>query len=83
MVKNKPTFRRMLELMKEINTDIACMMYPLALENVHVITVTCPDISRQFLKKQDAVFASRPVSMSTDVTTKGYLTTALVPLGDQ
>ncbi|XWS53408.1 hypothetical protein CRYUN_Cryun11dG0154900 [Craigia yunnanensis] len=79
MVKNKPTFRWILELMKEINTDIACIRFG----NVHVISVTCPEISRQFLKKQDAAFASRPISMSTDVTTKGYLTTALVPLGDQ
>ncbi|XVF20427.1 hypothetical protein REPUB_Repub11eG0197700 [Reevesia pubescens] len=79
MVKNKPTFRWIHELMQEINTGIACIRFG----NVHVITVTCPEISRQFLKKQDVVFASRPISMSTDVTTKGYLTTALVPLGDQ
>ncbi|XP_022728712.1 isoleucine N-monooxygenase 2-like [Durio zibethinus] len=79
MVLNKPTFRWILELMKEINTDIACIRFG----NVHVIPVTCPEISRQILKEQDAVFASRPISMSTDVTTKGYLTTALVPLGDQ
>ncbi|XVE79890.1 hypothetical protein DITRI_Ditri14bG0093400 [Diplodiscus trichospermus] len=79
MLKNKPTFRWIHELMKEIKTEIACIRFG----NVHVITVTCPEISRQFLKKQDAVFASRPTSMSTDVTTKGYLTTALVPFGDQ
>ncbi|OMO78111.1 Cytochrome P450 [Corchorus olitorius] len=80
MLKNKPTFRWLHELMKRIDhAGIAC----LRLGNVHVILVTCPEISREFLKNQDAVFASRPVSMSTDVTTKGFLTTALVPLGDQ
>ncbi|OMP02302.1 Cytochrome P450 [Corchorus olitorius] len=51
MLKNKPTFRWLHELMKRIDhAGIACL---------------------------------RPVSMSTDVTTKGFLTTALVPLGDQ
>lgn len=65
--------------MKGITTGIACIRFG----NVHVIVITCPEISCQFLKNQDAVFASRPVSMSTDVTTKGYLTTALVPFGDQ
>ncbi|KAE8685267.1 hypothetical protein F3Y22_tig00111099pilonHSYRG00109 [Hibiscus syriacus] len=42
-------------LVKEMNTDIACIR----LGNVHVIPVTCPEISREFLKKQDAVFASK------------------------
>ncbi|EOY34704.1 hypothetical protein QUC31_018317 [Theobroma cacao] len=79
MVKNKPTFRWLHELMKQVDAGIACIRFG----NVHVIPVTCPEISREFLKKQDAVFASRPISMSTDVTTKGFLTTALVPLGDQ
>ncbi|KAB2081172.1 hypothetical protein ES319_A05G114500v1 [Gossypium barbadense] len=79
MLINKPTFRWIHELMKGITTGIACIRFG----NVHVIVITCPEISCQFLKNQDAVFASRPVSMSTDVTTKGYLTTALVPFGDQ
>lgn len=65
--------------MKDITTGIACIRFG----NVHAIVITCPEISCQFLKNQDAVFASRPVSMSTDVTTKGYLTTALSPYGDQ
>ncbi|KAJ4719234.1 Cytochrome P450 [Melia azedarach] len=79
MLKNKPVFRWIHTVMTEMNTEIACIR----LGNVHVIPVTCPEISREFLKKQDAAFASRPVSMSTDVTTRGYLTTALVPFGEQ
>ncbi|KAK4858247.1 hypothetical protein QYF36_013256 [Acer negundo] len=79
MLKNKPTFRWIHELMKEMNTDIACIRFG----NIHVIPVTCPEISREFLRKQDALFVSRPMSMSTEMTTKGYLSTALVPYGEQ
>ncbi|KAI9198214.1 hypothetical protein LWI28_011960 [Acer negundo] len=79
MLKNKPTFRWIHELMKEMNTDIACIRFG----NVHVVPVTCPEISREFLRKHDALFTSRPISMSTEMTTKGYLSTILVPSGEQ
>ncbi|WCJ28256.1 Phenylalanine N-monooxygenase [Euphorbia peplus] len=80
MLKSKPTvFRWIHNLMKELNTDIACIR----LGNVHTIAVTCPDLSCQFLKEQDSVFASRPVSMSTRITSNGYLTTVLNPFGEQ
>ncbi|KAL4378582.1 hypothetical protein GQ457_02G005150 [Hibiscus cannabinus] len=65
--------------MKEMNTEIACIR----LGNVHVILVTCPEISREFFKKQDAVFASRPLTMATDVISKGHLSTVFAPVGDQ
>ncbi|TYH11041.1 hypothetical protein ES288_A07G227000v1 [Gossypium darwinii] len=65
--------------MKEMNTKIACIR----LGNVHVIPITCPEISLQFLRKQDTIFASRPLTMATDVLSKGYLSAALSPLGDQ
>ncbi|KAK8569921.1 hypothetical protein V6N13_002632 [Hibiscus sabdariffa] len=62
--------------MREMNTDIACIR----LGNVHVIPVTCPEISHEFLKAQDVVFASRPLTMATDVLSKGHLTTIFHPL---
>ncbi|KAL4379970.1 hypothetical protein GQ457_02G005140 [Hibiscus cannabinus] len=65
--------------MKEMNTEIACIR----LGNVHVILVTCPEIGREFLKKHDAVFASRPLTMATDVISKGHLSTIFAPSGDQ
>ncbi|XP_050874735.1 isoleucine N-monooxygenase 1 [Lathyrus oleraceus] len=65
--------------MEEFNTDIACIR----LGNVHVIPVTCPTIAREFLRKYDADFASRPISMATDFISNGHLTTVLVPLGEQ
>ncbi|GMI98583.1 cytochrome P450, family 79, subfamily B, polypeptide 2 [Hibiscus trionum] len=65
--------------MKEMNTEIGCIR----LGNVHVIPVTCPEIGLEFLKKQDSVFASRPLTMATDVLSKGHLTTIFSPFGDQ
>ncbi|XP_014523654.1 isoleucine N-monooxygenase 2-like [Vigna radiata var. radiata] len=79
MLANRPTFRWINNLMKGMKTEIACIR----LGNVHVIPVTCPIIAREFLRKQDATFASRPTSITTSLISGGYLTTALVPLGEQ
>ncbi|KAK8717812.1 hypothetical protein V6N13_045066 [Hibiscus sabdariffa] len=65
--------------MKEMDTGIACIR----LGNVHVIPVTCPEIGLEFLRKHDAVFASRPLTMASGVLSKGHLTTIFSPLGDQ
>ncbi|MFQ6661516.1 hypothetical protein Gotur_029651 [Gossypium turneri] len=65
--------------MKEMNAEIACIR----LGNVHMIPVTCTEISPQFLRKQDASFASSPLTMATDFLSKGHLTTIFSPLGDQ
>nr|KYP46472.1 Tyrosine N-monooxygenase [Cajanus cajan] len=79
MLANKPTHRWIHKLMKEMNTEIACIR----LGNVYVIPVTSPTIATEFLREQDATFASRSVSMCTDLVSSGYLTTILVPFGDQ
>jgi len=65
--------------MKQMNTEIACIR----LGNTYVIPVTCPTIARQFLREQDATFASRSLTTCTDLVSSGYVTTALVPFGDQ
>ncbi|XP_022764415.1 phenylalanine N-monooxygenase-like [Durio zibethinus] len=77
--KNKPVFRWIHGLMKQLDTDIACIR----LGNIHVIPVTSPEIAREFLKKHDSVFASRPITMATEYASQGFLSTALVPWGDQ
>jgi len=79
MLANKPTTRWIHKMMEEMNTEIACIR----LGNVHVIPVTCPTIALEFLRKNDATFASRPISMSTDIISKGFLTIAVTPFGEQ
>ncbi|KAI7982309.1 Isoleucine N-monooxygenase 2 [Camellia lanceoleosa] len=79
MLRNKPTFRWIHKLMEEMNVEIMCIR----LGNVHVIPVTSPEIAREFLRRQDAVFASRPVCLPADIASGGYLSAALSPMGDQ
>ncbi|EEF38893.1 conserved hypothetical protein [Ricinus communis] len=79
MLTNEPTFQWIHNLMKEMKTEIACIR----LGNVHVIPVTSPEISREILNAQDAVFASSPLTISTQLITRGYLTAVLVPFGEQ
>ncbi|CAL5427001.1 unnamed protein product [Camellia sinensis] len=79
MLKHKPTFRWIHQMMETMNVEIMCIR----LGNVHVIPITSPEIAREFLKKQDSIFSSRPFCMSADLTSRGYLTTALTPLGEQ
>jgi cytochrome P450 len=65
--------------MEEMNTEIACIR----LGNVHVIPVKCPAIAREFLRKHDADFASRPISVVSDIISNGYMTSILAPYGEQ
>lgn len=76
---NKPAFRWILALMKDMNTDIACIR----LGKTHVIPVTCPAIAREFLKTHDAIFASRPLTMGTEYSSRGFLNVTSTPSGDQ
>ncbi|WVY92784.1 hypothetical protein V8G54_031872 [Vigna mungo] len=79
MLSNKPVFLWIHNLMQDMNTQIACIR----LGNVHVIPVTCPSIACEFLRKHDAEFASRPLTMATDIMSSGYKTIAIVPFGEQ
>ena len=79
MLRNRPADQWIHRLMKELNTDIACIQ----LGNSHVITVNSPEIAREFLKRHDAVFASRPETMATCIISSGNLTTALNQRGEQ
>ena len=79
MLINKPTFRWIHRLMEEMNSEIICI----SLGNVHVIPVTSPEIACEFLKKHDSVFSSRPICLSAKVTSQGYLSAVLAPMGDQ
>jgi tyrosine N-monooxygenase len=65
--------------MKEMGADIACFRFG----GIHVITITCPKIAREVLKKQDANFASHPLSFASSAVAGEYKEAALSPLGDQ
>ncbi|PIA24883.1 hypothetical protein AQUCO_16000002v1 [Aquilegia coerulea] len=62
-----------------MNTQIACIR----LGRVHVITVTSPEVGQELLLRQDSIFCSRPVHMSTEISAYGYLTVVLTPYGEQ
>ncbi|GFZ19980.1 cytochrome P450, family 79, subfamily A, polypeptide 3 pseudogene [Actinidia rufa] len=78
LLRNKPTFRWIHKMMEDMGAEILCIR----LGNVHVISVTSPEIAVEFLKKHDIVFSSRPICLSAELTSRGYLTTALTPLGE-
>nr|XP_043615738.1 tryptophan N-monooxygenase CYP79A68-like [Erigeron canadensis] len=78
MLRNRPTFRWIHRMMDEMNTKIICIR----VGNVHIIAVSDAKIAREFMKDKDEIFASRPDTMSSYLTSKGYLDTALVPMSD-
>ena len=67
MFLNKPVPKWMHKFMKNLDTEIACFKFG----NVHVIAVTSPAIACEFLKIQDDVFASRPISMPSNLVRRG------------
>ncbi|KAL8026249.1 hypothetical protein ABFS82_14G015400 [Erythranthe guttata] len=79
MTKKRPTFRWIHKRMQEMDTEIACFRFG----KTHVIPVTSPELSREFLKKHDLIFASRPDCMSGRLTSNGYLSAIISPYGDQ
>ncbi|MED6114356.1 hypothetical protein PIB30_079521 [Stylosanthes scabra] len=79
MLANKPTLRWIQNIMNDLKTEIACIQ----LGNIYVIPVTSPSIAREILMKQDAIFASRPLSWSSKYVSSGYLTTTITPFGEQ
>ncbi|KAH6770216.1 phenylalanine N-monooxygenase-like protein [Perilla frutescens var. hirtella] len=79
MMKSKSTFRWIHKIMEEMNTEIVCIR----LGSTNVITVSSPELAREFLRKQDAIFAQRPADSMSARMTSGFLTTVLTPSGDQ
>ncbi|XBI02392.1 hypothetical protein VPH35_130949 [Triticum aestivum] len=79
MVLNKPAFRWIHRVMKDMGTDIACFR----LGGVHVVPITCPKIAREVLKKQDKNFLSRQLTFASDAISCGYKDAVLSPFGDQ
>nr|WAL01196.1 cytochrome P450 family 79 [Linum usitatissimum] len=80
IILHKPVFRWVHNVMKEMNTDI-CLI---RLAGTNIVPVLDPTIAREILKKQDAIFADRPISdLGSHTISGGYLTTAVVPCNNQ
>ncbi|XP_066367749.1 tyrosine N-monooxygenase [Miscanthus floridulus] len=79
MLLNKPAFRWIHQMMSEMGTDIACVK----LGGIHVVSITCPEIAREVLRKQDANFISRPLTFASETFSGGYRNAVLSPYGDQ
>ncbi|KAK1268732.1 Tyrosine N-monooxygenase [Acorus gramineus] len=78
LYRNKPLFRWVLSLPKNTPLGVACVR----LGGTHVIVVDSPTIACEFLKKNDATFATRPVTMATKHSS-GFLTVAVNLWGEQ
>ncbi|TVU34470.1 hypothetical protein EJB05_16305, partial [Eragrostis curvula] len=79
MMLNKPAFRWIHHVMMRMDSDIACFK----LGRVHVISITCPKIAQEVLKKQDANFVSRPLTFASKIISNDYKDAVLSPYGDQ
>ncbi|KAF4380886.1 hypothetical protein G4B88_028259 [Cannabis sativa] len=51
--------------------------------STHVISITSPEIAREFLKKHDMVFASRPLTGVTRLISHDYKAIIFAPWGEQ
>lgn len=63
----------------DMDTQFSCIR----LRNFHVILITCPEISREVLRKQNSVFITEPTSTCAEFASKGYLATIPSPFGEQ
>ncbi|WVZ79690.1 hypothetical protein U9M48_027242 [Paspalum notatum var. saurae] len=78
VLSDMPAFRWIHHVMKDTDTDIACVK----LGGVHVIPITCPRIAREVLRKKDANFASRPLTVASRTFSRGYMDAVMSPSGD-
>ncbi|KAM7501712.1 hypothetical protein LguiB_000616 [Lonicera macranthoides] len=62
-----------------MNTKILCLRF----FNTHVMVVSSDNLLTEFLKRQDTVFFSRLIFLAAEITSDGYLSAALGPMGDQ
>lgn len=77
--KQPSVFRWIHRVLSEMGADILT----LKLGSVHVVVVACPEIAREVLRKNEAVFFSRPATFASDLFSYGYRSTSLTVLEDQ
>ncbi|KAG6511023.1 hypothetical protein ZIOFF_029072 [Zingiber officinale] len=59
--------------------DITCIR----LGSAHVVVVNSPELACEFLKRHDANFASRPLTVATKHSSRNFLSVIFSPLGPQ
>ncbi|XP_040378369.1 tyrosine N-monooxygenase-like [Oryza brachyantha] len=79
MLVNKPVFRWVHRLLEEAGGEIVCVR----LGPVHVVAVTSPEMAREVLRKNDAVFADRPTTFAAESFSVGYRSVSISPHGEQ
>ncbi|CAM0876195.1 unnamed protein product [Alopecurus aequalis] len=79
MLANKPVFRWLHRLLKHFGGEIVRVR----LGPVHVVVVACPEMAREVLRKNDAVFADRPTTFAAESFSVGYRNVSISPYGDQ
>ncbi|XP_047309083.1 tyrosine N-monooxygenase-like [Impatiens glandulifera] len=80
MMRNKPNFSRWVH---DTMSKMGCEIFCIRIGSVHVIVVTSPEIACEFLKKQDAIFVSRPTFLSAEIVSDGFCTAISTPFNDQ
>lgn len=79
MLANKPVFRWLHRLLAETGGEIVRVR----LGPVHMVAVACPEMAREVLRKNDAVFADRPRTFAAESFSVGYRNVSISPFGDQ
>jgi phenylalanine N-monooxygenase len=79
MLANKPVFRWLHRLLEHSGGEIVRVR----LGPVHVVVVACPEMAREVLRKNDAVFADRPTTFAAESFSVGYRSVSISPYGDQ
>ncbi|CAL4934525.1 unnamed protein product [Urochloa decumbens] len=80
LIWNKSSvFRWIHRVLNDMGADILT----LKLGSVHVMFVTCPEIAREVLRKNEAVFFSRPATFASELFSYGYKSTSLTVIEDQ
>ena len=79
LVSKRPVFQWVHRLFKDMNTNVLCLRFGA----IHVVVVACPEIAREVLRKNDAVFASRSLTFVSGLFSFGYKAVGLSPYGEQ
>uniref|UniRef100_A0ACD5TVJ0 Uncharacterized protein n=1 Tax=Avena sativa TaxID=4498 RepID=A0ACD5TVJ0_AVESA len=79
MLANKPVFRWLHRLLEHSGGEILRVR----LGPVNVVVVACPEMAREVLRKNDAVFADRPTTFAAESFSMGYRSVSISPYGDQ